>query len=253
MSRTRPLIILFLIPLLFFSLIPESKAELSIPLIRLPYPDLTLYYLIEGESILQNVNPLLTVNSRHKSFLPTSMLRVTFPDYYNKSKKEMVYELRYFGFTNGVNTTLNELTRATKDDQFCPFYLKYSGIPNIIGLEFDWIYEYGGVKYIQWKDIWLKTTLYYFNYQDGATTYSFRFYYDYTSHVLIQLEEETTTNLIQTQYLKYTLFIGNVYVTQQSNFTGEWGQMANYVIAIIISLVATIFFGLFLVKKKMKN
>ncbi|MFX0133584.1 MAG: hypothetical protein ACFFDN_08070, partial [Candidatus Hodarchaeota archaeon] len=240
------------IPLLFFCLIPKSKADLSIPLIRLPYPDLTLYYLIEGESILQNVNPLLTLNSRHKSFFSISMLRVSFPDYYNDSKNEYMYELTYFGFSKTVNTTLNELTRITKDGQCCPFYLKYSGISNIIGLEFDWIYEYGGIKYIKWNNFWLKTILYYFNYQDGSTTYAFRFYYDYTSHVLIQLEEETTTNLIQTQYLKYTLFIGNVFLTQQSNFAGEWGQMTNYVIAAIISLVVTIFFGLYLVKKKSK-
>ncbi|MFX1297826.1 MAG: hypothetical protein ACFFD2_23645, partial [Promethearchaeota archaeon] len=78
---------------------------------------------------MQNVNPLFTLNSRHKSFLPISMLRVSFPNYYNKSKNEFVYELTYFGFSNIENTTLNALTRITKDGQYCPFYLKYSGMP----------------------------------------------------------------------------------------------------------------------------
>lgn len=244
------LILFFLIPFLFFNSLPESSADIQIPLITLPYPNLTLYYLIEGEGVLQSINPLFNMILGQVMTLPIDILKVSFPGYKNQSNNEMVYSLNYFGTSKVINSTLNILTRIAQNGRTCPFYLKYSGLPNIIGLEFDYIFQYGGIKYIQWNNVWIKTILYYFSYQDGSTSYSFRFYYDYTSYVLIQLEEETITNLLQTQYLRYSLIIGNVVLTPENNITGDWSKVTNLIIGIIASVFVSFIMGYSLLKRK---
>jgi len=243
-------LLLLLLPFLFFEFIPQSKADISIPLIRLPYPDLTLYYLIEGEGILQTASPILTYSSGRSLNLPIDILQVQFPKYLNGSDNAIEYNLRYFGSSRTTSTSINILSRMSNNSDFCPFYIKYSGLPNILGIDFDWVYEYGGVKYIKWHDSWIKTILYYYNYQDGSISYSYRFYYDYHSLILIQMEEETVSNLIQTQYLKYSLIIGNILLLPENTFTGEWSQLVNLVIGVIITCIFTITVGFLLLKKK---
>jgi len=246
--------IFFFLPFLFIFSLPKANADISIPLLNIPYPNLTLYYLIEGESIIQKNYPMFMLGTTKKMNLPVDILRVTFPEYDNESVNGIKYNLDFFGFSNVITSSINRLSRIDKDGMFCPFYLKYSGLPNLIGLEFNWVFEYGGIKYVKWNSNWIKTHFYFLNYRDGSTTYSYRFYYDYTSYILVLLEEETVTNMVQTQYMKYSLIIGNVFLTFNDNFTGEWNNLTNYIIASIVSaIIALVSINVLINKKKSQS
>jgi hypothetical protein len=253
MRKATPVLLFFLTFLTFFSFLPKSEASVTFPIFPLPFPDLTLYYSIEGEGIIQNVNPLLPFSIGTPITLPIDMLKVWFPPDSNESNGKIEYELHYFGTSTTVKGSLEQLSRLCEDGRFCPFYIKCAGLPNFIGLEFDWVYDYGGVKYLEWNGHWIKTYLYHYSYQDGSTTYSFRFYYEHSSLVLVRLEEETTINMVQTQFLCYTLVVGNMLFLMETNLVGNLNWMTNYVISGTISAILAAIFGLYIMKKKFKK